>query len=122
MSFKRIEIDNRVEYRNHLDQLDRPDGPAVTWSDGAFAWYRMHRLHRLDGPAYQGADGTREWWQNNQRHRVDGPAIEYANGSKEYWIEGEKLTKEEFIARTQTKELTMAELEQLLGYPVKIKK
>ena len=77
-------------------------------------------LHRLDGPAVEYAGGYKEWYFNGQRHRLDGPAVEYAGGYKEYWIDGKELSKEEFIQRTQTKELSVADIEKLLGYPVKI--
>ena len=103
-------------------QLHRVNGPAIECANGSKIWYQNDKRHRLDGPAIEYFNGTKKWYQNGKSHRVDGPAIEYYDGSREYWIEGDYLTEEEFIKRTQTKEVTMAELEQLLGYPVKIKK
>jgi hypothetical protein len=67
-------------------------------------------------------DGSKYWYENGKRHRLGGPAIEHADGRKEWWIDGEDYTEEEFLAKTQTKELTVAEIEKLLGYSVKIVK
>lgn len=54
-------------------------------------------------------------------HRLDGPAVECADGRVEYWIEGKKYSMEEFLAKTApAKEMTMADLEKVLGYKVKI--
>ena len=61
-------------------------------------------------------------WRNKSGkfHRIDGPAFERADGRVEYWIDGVEYTEKEFLAKTQTKELTVAEIEKLLGYSVKI--
>lgn len=65
-------------------------------------------------------EGTRSWWLNGKRHREDGPACEYVNGDKAWYLYGEELTEEEFNARTKAKELTINEIEQLLGYKIKV--
>jgi hypothetical protein len=65
-------------------------------------------------------NGYKEWCLNGERHREDGPAIEYSNGYKAWYLNGEELTEEEFNNRTQTKELTIKELEQKLGYKIKV--
>ena len=68
-------------------------------------------------------NGRKVWYQNGKYHREDGPAIEYANGSKEWFLNGKSYTEEEFLKKTSPiKELTVSELEKLLGYPVKIVK
>ena len=81
-------------------------------------------LHRLNGPAIEYADGYKAWYVNGRRHREDGPAVEYADQygiPVEYWIEGEKYSKEEFLAKAApVKEMTMAQLEKVLGHEVKI--
>ena len=64
--------------------------------------------------------GHKAWWLNGKKHREDGPAIEYADGLKEWYLNGEELTEEEFNNRTQTKELTIQELEKELGYKIKV--
>ena len=65
-----------------------------------------------------------EWFLNNKRHREDGPAYEYSNGNKQWWLNGKQYyTKEEFLKATQpVKELTIAEIEALLGHRVKVVK
>ena len=108
-----------VEWRNSQGQLHRLDGPAVEYANGNRVWYQNGQLHREDGPAIEHANGSRTWFVNGQLHRTDGPAIEYANGNCEYWVNGQELTKAEFESRT-AKELTVAEVEELLGYRVKI--
>jgi hypothetical protein len=80
-------------------------------------------LHREDGPACEYIDGTRCWYLNGRRHRIDGPAIEYANGDRYWYLNDEEYTEEEFLKLAfKAKELTIAEIEELLGYPVKVVK
>ena len=79
----------------------RLDGPAMVWANGTEAWCQYDKYHRLDGPAYIDANGYKEWLQDDRLHRLDGPAVVDSDGSEEYWIEGERLTKEEFMERTQ---------------------
>lgn len=67
--------------------------------------------------------GNKEWYLNGKRHREDGPAIEWADGTKSWYLNGESLTEEQHKKRTsKTKELTVAEISDLLGYKVKIVK
>ena len=103
----------------------RLDGPAVEYSDGTKYWYQNGFLHRLDGPAIEFSNGSKSWFQNGKCHRLDGPAVEFQDGTKSWYIEGEKLTEEEFNRRidpvqSSVKELTVAEISDLLGYDVKI--
>jgi len=66
-------------------------------------------------------DGSKEWYLNGQYHREDGPVVECANGYKAWWLNDKYLTEKEFIKRTSnTKELTVKEISDLLGYEVKI--
>lgn len=46
-------------------------------------------------------NGYRTWTLNGQLHREDGPAVEWADGTRQWWIDGQELTEEEFISRTQ---------------------
>lgn len=88
-------------------------------------WYRegTNALHREDGPAIVFADGTKRWYVNDRLHREDGPAVEHTNGTKQWFINGTQLTEQEFLERTApVKELTVAEIEQLLGCRVKVVK
>jgi hypothetical protein len=81
------------------------------------------KRHREDGPAIEFTNGTRCWYLNGKRHREDGPAIEYSDGTPEWWLNGEEYTEEEFNKKTaKVKELTVAEIESLLGYAVKVVK
>lgn len=82
--------------------------------------------HRLDGPAIEGADGGGAWIQHNRLHRLDGPAVEFQDGRVQYWIDGALLSAQGFQLKLSmmntpvAKEMTMAELEETLGHPVKI--
>ena len=100
--------------------LHRENGPAVEYTTGDNAWYQNGQCHRTDGPAIEWSDGTKSWYQNGKRHRIDGAAIEYS-GDKAWYINGEELTEEEFIAATQPAiEMTVADIEKLVGKHVKI--
>ena len=63
-----------------------------------------------------------EWYLNGELHRVDGPAVENADGTKFWFLNGKLFTESEFNKRMNPKELTIAEIEKLLGYAVKIVK
>ena len=108
-------------YQNNL--LHRTDGPAVEWKNGGEEWWQNGQLHRIDGPAIISERGDKYWYQNNRLHRTDGPAIEYANGTKSWHINGYPLTEDEFLAATQpVVEMTVADVEKLVGKRVKIVK
>ena len=93
------------------------------WVNGSKEWYLNGNLHREDGPAREYPDGNKYWHLNGHLHREDGPAVEWANGTKLWYLNDQEYTEEEFNQKTQKpKELTVAELEKLLGYPVKIVK
>jgi hypothetical protein len=68
-------------------------------------------------------NGDRCWYLNGKRHREDGPAVEYTNGTRFWYLNGEEYTEEEFLKKTVTvRELTIAEIESMLGYQVKVVK
>ena len=108
----------------HLNgKLHREDGPAVERADGTKYWYQNDKLHREDGPAVEYAKGDKLWYQNDKLHREDGPAIEYNDGRRYWYLNDESYTEEEYLKKTSPiRELTVAELEKLLGYSVKIVK
>jgi len=86
-------------------------------------WYLNGVPHREDGPAVEYANGTKSWWLNGELHREDGPAIERADGYKAWYLNGVNMTEEQFLKETQpAKELSVAEIEKLLGYKVKVVK
>ena len=94
---------------------------TVTVDENATQWYLNGQYHREDGPAVEYASGSNEWYLNGKPHRMDGPAVEYANGSKYWYLHGQRVTQEEHARRTRpVLELTMAEVEKLIGRPVKI--
>ena len=93
------------------------------YNDGSKHWYLNNKRHREDGPAIEWAGGTKSWFLNGKCHREDGAAIEGADGSKFWYLNGQKYTEAEFLKKTSpVKEYTVAELEKLLGHPVKIVK
>ena len=101
--------------------LHREDGPAIEYADGSKCWYKNSQRHRTDGPAAEWADGTTGWYQNGHLHRTDGPAIERADGTKHWCINGKQMTEAEFLAATQPAiEMTVADVEKLVGKRVKI--
>ena len=103
--------------------LHRENGPAVECADGDKFWHQNGQRHRTDGPAIEWSYGTKSWWQNGQYHRTDGPAIERADGYKFWYINGEGMTEEKFLAATQpVVEMTVADIEKLVGKRVKIVK
>ena len=68
-------------------------------------------------------NGTRCWYLNGKRHREDGPAVECTDGTRWWFLNGVEYTEEEFNKKTlKVKELTVAEIEALLGYQVKVVK
>ena len=101
-------------------QLHRVGGPAEEWANGSKFWYQNNQLHRLDGPAREWANGDKFWYQNGQLHRLDGPAIEETNGNKFWFLHGQQYTYDEFIKKTSVKELSVADIEKILGYSIKI--
>jgi len=95
--------------------LHREDGPAIEYIDGGKMWYVNGVKHRDGGPAVVWYNGTKEWWFNGRLHREDGPAIEYPDGNGSWWINGKKTN-------IPAVELTIAEIETLLGYAIKVVK
>jgi hypothetical protein len=88
------------------------------YENGDREWYLNDQLHRLSGPAVEYANGDRSWYLNGQRHREDGPAIEWSNGDRYWYLNGQRVTEQEVM--NPVKELTVKEIERLLGHKVKI--
>ena len=90
--------------------------------DGDIFWRNeVGERHREDGPAIEGASGYKAWYLNDQRHREDGPAVEYSDGTKFWYLNGVRMTEKEHARATSpTKELSVIEIENLLGYKVKV--
>ena len=101
----------------------RENGPAIEYSNGDRVWYQNGQLHRIDGPAIEGMSRHKEWWQNGQLHRTDGPAVVFEDGDNYWYINGKRMTEAEFLAaRHPVVELTVADIEKLVGKRVKIVK
>ena len=96
----------------------------VTVFDGGGKYWRLNDvLHREDGPAIEYFSGGKMWYLNGELHREDGPAIDLSNGTKEWHLNGEEYTEEEFNRKmSSTVEMTMSEIEELVGKKVKVVK
>jgi hypothetical protein len=91
--------------------------------EGNKSWYLDDELHREDGPAIEDANGYKAWYLIGKLHREDGPAIEYSSGEKAWFLNGKCLTEEQFNERmAPTVEMTVAEIEELVGKKVKVVK
>lgn len=123
MSYKEYTV--RVWYNGNKNwylngELHREDGPACEWADAKY-WYLNGKRHREDGPAVENSHGSKSWWINDQRHREDGPAVEWSDGIKQWFLNDVEYTEEEFKKKiSPAKEYTVAELEKLLGHPIKV--
>lgn len=112
-------------YKPGTEVYHRLDGPAVEYTYGDKFWFQNDLLHRLDGPAFESPSGCKAWYQYGKLHRLDGPAVEYADGSKSWYIDNVYYTEEAFnvkvaVIKAIAKELTVAEISELLGFEVKI--
>ena len=121
----KVVVDNYgdIYWYNEEGQIHCEHGPAVEWADGSKFWYLNGEVHREDGPAVEWAHGDKEWHLNGQCHRLDGPAIDLADGRKFWYLNGVPMTKKEkehARANSFVKEMSVAEIENLLGYSVKI--
>jgi len=93
------------------------------YSNGNKYWRIAGALHREDGPAIEYANGTKCWYIRGDLHREDGPAIEISTEEKYWYLNGKRYTEEEFDEKMNpVKELSVADLEKLLGYKIKIVK
>ena len=104
-------------------KLHREEGPAIEDPSGSEYWYLNDELHRQDGPAVECSDGYKSWYLNGIRHREDGAALEFPGGSKYWYLNGVEYTEEEFNKKmSPTVEMTIAEIEELVGKKVKVVK
>ena len=88
---------------------------------GCSCWYLNGRRHREDGPAVEYLDGGKFWYLNGELHREDGPAVEDSKGYKGWYLNGIQYTEEEFNKKmAPTVEMTIAEIEALVGRKVKV--
>ena len=90
------------------------------YENGTKHWFLNGKRHREDGPAIEWSNGDKEWFLNGKLHREDGPAIECVNGDKVWFLNGKRVTEQQVM--NSTKELTVQEISELLGYNVKVVK
>ena len=91
--------------------------------NGTKEWYLNGKRHREDGPAYISESGNKQWYLNGKLHREDGPAAEWEDGTKQWFLNDKQYSEKEFLKQTQpAKELTIAEIEALLGHRIKVVK
>ena len=110
---------NKEWYLN--GKLHRVNGPAIEYTSGTKSWYLNGERHREDGPAIEYASGNKAWFLNGKLHREDGPAKEWSNGDKVWFLNDKKYSEEEFNEKLNPiKELSVTEIEELLGYKVKV--
>ena len=96
---------------------------VIVYGDGSKYWRLNGKLHREDGPAIEHSNGSKSWHLNDELHREDGPAIEYSDGYEEWYLNGKKYTEEEFNKKMSSAvEMTIAEIEELVGKKVKVVK
>jgi hypothetical protein len=107
----RVELEDRIEYRNQSGELHREDGPAIEWNSGTKVWYLNGLLHREDGPAREFSNGTKVWWLNGNCHREDGPAYEGSDGDKWWYLNSESYSEQEY-----QQEVIRIKLERLKNY------
>jgi len=93
---------------------------TVTVQTNKTEWRLNGELHRTDGPAVERIGGYKEWLINGELHRADGPAVQWANGATEWFLNGVEVTEADVMS--PTKEMTIAELEAVLGHKVKVVK
>jgi hypothetical protein len=90
-------------------------------ANGTKYWYLNGELHREDGPAIEHPDGSKHWCLNGKLHREDGPAFESVTGTKEWYLDGIQYSEKEYWNQlSPAKELTVNEIEKLLGYKIKV--
>ena len=96
------------------------NGRILTRKDSYGNWYE--RTFDANGyeSSYKCSDGK---WIECTRD-TDGKELTFKNSSGVYRIQGKLVTQEQFeaVVNPTVKELTIAEIEELLGYPVKIVK
>jgi len=92
-------------------------------ANGNKFWYLNGKRNREDGSTIEYANGDKVWFKAGKLHREDGPAVEYANGDNYWYLNGVEYTEAEFNAKMHpAKELSVADIEKLLGFKVKVVK
>jgi hypothetical protein len=118
-----VKVDNiKTAWYNTHHQLHREDGPALEYINGDKFWYFNGKRHRVGGPAIELADGDKFWYCDDKRHREDGPAIIRMDGRVAYWLNNIQYSEQQHRDKINqpAKEMTIEEIQELLGHKVKI--
>jgi hypothetical protein len=123
MTEYKVIVENGDTFWYLNNELHREDGPAIEYADGTKRWYRNSKLHREDGPAIEFGNGDKYWYIDDNLHREDGPAVVHVNGDKDWYLNGNNYSESDFnLKMNSRKELTIAEIEKLLGYSIVVTK
>ncbi len=111
-------------YKPGSSILHRDDGPAVEHTNGDTEWFFDGKRHRIGGPAEE-CSRYKSWLIHGALHREDGAAIEYFDGDRSWYLDDIRFSSKEAWEKAKNppvKELTVAEISELLGYEVKVVK
>ena len=75
---------------------------------GRTQWFVGKILHRECGPAVTWTDRGYSWYKYGKFHRVDGPAVRLSNGDKLYYLDGKGYSKEEWFSKLTKEQLAVA--------------
>ena len=93
----------QVDYSGNRNWFLNGNLVKIEWINGNISHYKDDKLHNDEGPAYVGANGINHW---------------YLEGRPFY---NEQEWRAELAKRNQpTKELTVAQIEGILGFKIKI--
>tara|TARA_R110001592_G_scaffold108026_3_gene302198 strand:- start:601 stop:846 length:246 start_codon:yes stop_codon:yes gene_type:complete len=73
---------------------------------------------RYEVVVYQ--DGSEFWYYKLAIHRENGPAVTEANGTEYWYLKGKCMPKEEWEAVLDSRVMTLKEVEDKLGYKIRI--
>lgn len=94
----------------------------VLVSKAVTKWYHNGLLHREDGPAVIYNSGEWEYYRHGILHREDGPASNI-NGNH-WYLDGDHYSEEAWEFRIAAlfapREMTVTEIEDELGYKIKV--
>ena len=123
VEYKVMVCENKTEWWLNGKRHRENDLPAVEHPNGDKEWFLNGKRHRENDAVIEYGNGYNAWWVNGKLHREDGAAVEWTNGDKSWWLNGKEYSEKEFKLKTsKTKELTVKEITELLGYNVKIVK
>ena len=107
--------DNMITYEVQVEEHTDHTLGRETWLLNG----KKHRDGDLPAVTY---NGDQFWYKHGNLHRTNGPAVVYADGKKVWYLDGKKYLRAEdhAFALNPHKELTIAEIEEKLGYKIKV--